>query len=403
MPDGGPSVPDGEQVAGGQRAAVLTPWRATSLMLGAGVGAGIMAVPLLASRTGATTLVLVVAVALAATTLIHLMLAEVAFRTDRDLQVVELMRLHLFRGRWQVVFQAAFGLLSLAFVAILAAYVAGGSEIVTSLTGWPQLVGDGLVYAASAVVALFGLRGVGAAERLGAGALVAVVAVLALLALLSPGGPAGFAGLPWGPTGSVTDALALFGMVMYALFTFYTVPQVVQGLAPDQRSAARAVTLGLAANGALVVVLALVALAVSDPVTDVASVGIAEAVGGIAGTLGSVFVLVALLTSYWSVSLALADVLRERLDLRRKPAWLAATLPSLVLLEVGGWRFLEWLSLAGGATALVVVLVTVPMYAHARRTGRRGVWSLGRWGGAPGRMLVLVAAALMAVGSLLAA
>lgn len=397
MPDGGTGMPDG-----GRRAGVLTPWRATSLMLGAGVGAGIMAVPLLAARTGVATLLLVVAIACAATVVSHLMLAEVAFRTDRDLQVVELMRLHLFRGRWQAVFQVAFGLLALAFVAILAAYVAGGSQIVTSLTGWPALVGDLVVYAASAAVVLFGLRGVGTAERFGAGALVAVVATLAVLALLSPGGPAGFAALPWAPSGSVTDALALFGMVMYALFTFYTVPQVVQGLAPDQRASVRSVVTGLVANAALVVVLALVALAVSDPVTEVASVGIAEAVGGAAGTLGSLFVLVALLTSYWSVSLALSDVLRERLGLRRRVAWLLATLPSLVLLELGGWRFLEWLSLAGGATALVVVLVTVPMYVHARRTGRRGQWSLGRWGGAPGRILVLVTALLMAVGSLLA-
>ncbi len=63
----------------------LTFWEATSLMVGAGVGAGIMAVPYLASRTGLTTLLLIVAVAWAATCLIHLMLAEVLFRTGQDL------------------------------------------------------------------------------------------------------------------------------------------------------------------------------------------------------------------------------------------------------------------------------------------------------------------------------
>ena len=72
----------------------------------------------------------------------------------------------------------------------------------------------------------------------------------------------------------------------------------------------------------------------------------------------------------------------------------------LVLLA-GGWRFLEWLRLAGGATALVVVVVTVPMYLDARRHGQPDTWSLGRFGSWPWLVAVTLAALLMAVGSLL--
>ena len=45
------------------------------------------------------------------------------------------------------------------------------------------------------------------------------------------------------------------------------------------------------------------------------STGIAEAVGAWAGTVGSLFILAAFITSYWSVSLALADILREEKEL----------------------------------------------------------------------------------------
>ncbi|MFN2324084.1 MAG: aromatic amino acid transport family protein, partial [Trueperaceae bacterium] len=108
----------------------LTPWEATSLTVGAGVGAGIMAVPLLAERVGLLGLALVLPLAWAASALVHLMLAEVLFRTGRPLQVVELMRLYVFRGpvgrtlTWLV-----FALLAVAFLANLAAYVAGAGEI----------------------------------------------------------------------------------------------------------------------------------------------------------------------------------------------------------------------------------------------------------------------------------
>lgn len=371
--------------------------QAVSLMAGAGVGAGIMAIPFLADRTGALELLVIVLVAYGITCLIHLMLAEVLFRTDRDLQVVELMRVHLLRGRFAPLLWAAFALLALAFVAILSAYLAGSSEIVTDLVGAPTLAADLLVYAVSAGVVLFGLRAVGAAERYGALLLVAVVVLMAGGAFASSGSVS----LAWLPTGGAADALALYALVMYALYTFYTVPQVVQGLAQDRRAAVRAIVGGLGVNALLILLVAAAAMAVSDPVTELASEGIADALGGWAGAAGSVFVLAALITSYWSISLALADVIGERTGMAHRWAWLLATAPSLVVLLLGGPRFVESLRLAGGATALVVLLITVPMYLHARRTGEQDTWGLGRWGSAPVLALVVVAALLMAVGSVL--
>lgn len=377
----------------------LTPWEATSLTVGAGVGAGIMAVPYLAERVGALGLAVILPLAWAASALVHLMLAEVALRTGRPLQVVELLRLYVLRGRvgrhlvWPV-----FGLLALAFLANLAAYVAGAGEIVAALTGAPSRLAEALVYAASAGVVFFGLKAVGVAERYGAALLVGLVAAIAIGAAFAP------ASAPLGaPTGGggAAAALALYAMVMYAYWTFYSVPQVVQGLMPDARAAVRAIAVGLAVNGALTAAVAAVALRVSRPVTEVAIHGIAEAIGPWAGTAGQLLIVLAFVTSYWSVSLALADIVRERTGAPRPAAWLLATLPSLLALWLGAWHFLAWLRLAAGATALVLALVTLPMYLAARREGAVDPgWTLGRWGGPVALAAALVALVLMAVGSL---
>ena len=191
-------------------------------------------------------------------------------------------------------------------------------------------------------------------------------------------------------------------MVMYAYWTFYSVPQVVKGLAPDQRAAARAIARGLAINGVLTAVVAVVALGVSNPVTEVAIVGIAAAVGPWVGAVGSLLLVAAFVTSYWSVSLALADIVAERTGAGTRLAWALATLPSLLVLWAGAWQFLEWLRLAAGATGLVLALVTLPMYVEARRSGavRDPTWTLGAWGGPAGMALALLALVAMAVGSL---
>ena len=378
----------------------LSFWEATSLMVGAGVGAGIMAVPWLAARVGLPGLALILPVAWAASSIVHLMLAEVLFRTGRDLQVVELMRLYVLGGRWgRALLWTVFALLSLAFVANLAAYVSGAGEIVADLVGPDRRLAELVVYAAAAGVVFFGLKAVGVAERFGA------VALVGLLVAIVVGG----AGVPWrlspsvGGTGS--EWLALYGMVMYAYWTFYSVPQVVAGMGTDRRGAVRAIVLGLAVNGALTAVVALVALGLSTEVTKVAIIGIADRIGSWAGVLGSLFIVVAFLTSYWSVSLALADIVRERSGIGVRAAWLAATLPPMLVLWVGAWQFMEWLRLAGGATAIVVGLITIPMYRAAQRTGSVAEpgWTLGRWGSAPALALVVLALVLMAAGSLVEA
>lgn len=365
-------------------------------MVGAGVGGGIMAVPFVADRTGVPVLLAVLLVAYAANCLVHLMLAEIMFRTGRQLQVIELMRLYVFRGRvgrwltWLV-----FGLLTVAFVANLAAYVSGSGEIVADLTRLPPRAAELVVYGVAAGVVFFGLKAVGVAEKFGALGLVAFVVVLA----------AGAVGvrcrLEPGIRGSFSEGLALWGVVMYGYYTFFTVPQVVEGLAPDRRRTVRAIVAGLAVNGLLMMTVAIVALGVSREVTELAVTGVADVLGTWAKTVGSLFILFALVTSYWSVSLALADIIRERAGIHRRTSWVLATLPSLLLLYAGEWAFLEWLRLAAGATAIVIALITIPMYVNARRTGEVQVpeWSLGRWGGPAMLGLAFLATVLMAVGS----
>lgn len=376
---------------------LLTRWEAYSLMVGAGVGAGIMAVPFLAEHIGLVGLAIILPVAWAASSLIHLMLAEVLFRTGRNLQIVELMHLYLLRGRigrwflWMI-----FAFLSIAFLANLAAYVSGAGEIVATLAGIDQRIAEILVYVISAGVVFFGLKAVGIAERFGALMLVGLLAAIGIGAIPLP------FHAPLGPSGSINEWLALYGMAMYALWTFYSVPQVVKGLGTDHRGVIRTILVGLGINGLLTGVVALIALGISTKVTEVAIIGISERIGSWTGLIGSLFIVAALVTSYWSVSLALADIIRERTGISSKVSWLLATLPSLLVLWIGAWQFLEWLRFAAGATAIVVALMTLPMYRQAQRTSpvHTPAWTLGRWGSPAMLVLLLLSLILMAIGSL---
>jgi hypothetical protein len=275
--------------------------------------------------------------------------------------------------------------------------VSGAGEILANLVNINRRIAEFLIYGISASVVFFGLKAVGIAERFG---------TLALIGLITIIGVGGFS-LPFhiqfGLSDSPSQWLALYGMVMYALWTFYSVPQVVKGLGSDHRGAARVILIGLGINGILTLIVALIALGISTRVTEIAIIGIAERMGAWSGIIGSLLILFALVTSYWSVSLALTDILRERTRLSKKISWLLATLPSLLILWIDKWQFLEWLRLAAGTTALVVALITIPMYLQARLTGSvsNPDWTLGRWGRPAMLAFALFSLILMAVGSII--
>jgi len=344
----------------------LTFLEASSIVVGAGVGGGVMAVPYLASQSGLFSFVPIVLVAFALNVLLNLMLTEVLLRDGRDLQIVELMR-----------------------------------EYVGLPTLWSRL----LVYAFSAMIVFFGLKSVGFSEKIGLFLILGFVAVICFGSIGAWSLPAGTfrAGGAGGGTGGWKEALALFGIVMYSLNAAFAVPQAVKGLGRDPGRSVRAVVTGTAINAVLVTLVTLVAIAVSRQVTEVAVIGIGEATNPIVTIAGSLFVVVAMLTTYWSVSLALADIIHERLQLGPRLCWLVATAPSLLLIVLGLLSFIEYLQIAGGIVALVVVYVTVPMYLRVKREGivTNPGWSLGRFG-APAFLALFVAGMiLMAIGSFL--
>jgi amino acid permease len=367
---------------------------ATALMIGSGVGAGIMAVPYLVDRVGLAAAAVTLSVAWCGSLLLHLMLAEVALRTRARLQVLELMKRYALRSAaaaWPV-----FVLIAIAITANLAAYLHASAAIVAEWTGWSALVAQVVAYAVTAVVVLVGLRAVRAAERYAAAALLLLIAVIVAggvtqpLALRTEGG------------GGFGAVLALYAMAMYAFWTFYGIPQVIASLPGRPLAAVRAIRWGLAGNGAATLAVAAIAVALPGEVTEVAIVGIAQALAPWVGVIGSALVLLALQSSAWSVSLALADVIRERTRLPASAAWLLATLPPLLAVTWGGIGFVDALRVAAGATGVVLALVTVAMLRAARREGDAVPgWTLGRWGDAWGLGLATLLLIAMAIGALM--
>ena len=375
----------------------LTLLEASCIITGYGVGGGILAVPYLSSLNGAAAVIVVMAVAYLFSLIMHLMIAELCSGEGQNVQVVEIFRKYLFKGPYENLWVwLLFALLVLVFLFSQAAYIVGAGEIISELTGWPLWLGEVLFYLFAAGVVAFGLKVLGISEKYA----IAGMAVILLL-LVAGSFTAPFKAIPFAaPVGSAT--LALFGMAMFCFSAPFAVPQAVAGLSWNKKLIPKAVLLGMGINLVFIATFIFFTLSVSQEVTEVATIGWTNAIGGWARIVGSLFMTLAILTTYWSASYALVVIVKERTGWSERLSWLAATLPTLLLAVAGLGSFLELMRDAAGGVALCVVIMLIPAFRGSRKYKKlHGIdsWSMGAWGGTAFQVVVIVAYLLTAVGS----
>lgn len=370
----------------------LTIVESACIITGYGIGGGVMAMPYLAQRNGLLVSLFILAAAFLASFVLHVMIAELVVKSGGGSQIIEVFSRYLFRGKYKKLLTLAFFvIMALVLFTNLAAYISGAAEIISELLGISLWLSRLLFYVAAASVVLFGLKAVGVSEKLAVGIIFLLVGLLACFSLLHIRNP-----LPV-KAGSLTEGLAYFGMAMFAFSAFFSVPQAAAGLGGDGKKVRKAVFLGLLNNVILITVITVCALLSSAQVTEVAMIGWSRGIGSWAEIVGSLFTILAMLTTYWSISLALADIVEEQLKLSKRLCWVIATLPSLALTFAGLGGFMEFMRLAGGLIAILIALMVVPAFGKASR--EPGGSLLGRWGGGWMQVLIIIAYLLMAVGN----
>lgn len=375
----------------------LTLIEASCIITGYGVGGGILAVPYLASLNGAAMVIVIMLAAYLFSLLMHLMIAELCVGEGGSVQVVEIFRKYLFKGRFEKIWVwLFFALLVLVFLVSQAAYIVGAGEILVDLTGWPLQVCEIVFYLVAAGVVAFGLKVLGISEKYAVAALGAILLLLAAGSFAVP-----FRSVPlMGTVGSA--GLALFGMAMFCFSAPFAVPQAVEGLSWNKKLIPKAVLLGMGINLIIIAIFVFFSLSVSPAVTRVAIIGWAGALGGWAKITGMLFMVLAILTTYWSASYALVVIIKERTGWTERLSWLAATLPTLLIAVIGAGDFLDLMRDAAGGVALCVVIMLIPAFRGSRKhkaaIGYEG-WNMGVWGGTTFQILVIVTYLLTAVGS----
>ncbi len=196
--------------------------------------------------------------------------------------------------------------------------------------------------------------------------LMGIVAVMTVGTFLHPLNSLQRAQFHW------NNLLALYSMVVFATSANQAVIQVVKGLDGNAKQIRRSIFIGFGLSSVFVlIVTGTVLLGTKGALEkELAYMQLGESIGTWAMILAGVFSLFALLTTFWSNTLALRDVVHEQIGSGNRISWLIATVPCILFAVFGVNSFIVLTRIMSGVVVLVSIMLVLT-YGKSRKKGRQ--------------------------------
>lgn len=375
--------------------AQLTTFEAISMIVGNSIGTGIIAVPYLAVRNSMWDVVWMVAFAYIVNVILHLIIAELSYNNG-GVQLVKSFEGELFHGKMKKIFSwIMFVVYGLAIMVGVSGNINGGAQIFVNWFGLPLWAAQLIYYLIAGSVVFMGMKAVGIAQKYSVALLLVIVAVMTAGTFLHPRNT-----LYTAPF-HINNLLALYSMVVFATSANQAVIQVVKGLNGDSKRIRKTIFTGFGLSSLFVLVVTLTVLLGTKGAVDkeLAYMQLGENIGGWALILAGIFSLFALLTTFWSNTLALRDVVHEQVGTGNRVSWLIATVPCILFAIFGVSSFIVLTRIMSGVVVLVSIMLVLTYGKSRKKVGSSPI--CGIFGTVPFQVLMMVSTIVSAVGAML--
>lgn len=375
--------------------AKLTTFEAISMIVGNSIGTGIIAVPYLATKNSMLDVIWMVTIAYIVNVILHLIIAELSYNNG-GVQLVKSFEGELFHGVMKKIFSwVVFVVYGLTIMTGVSGNINGGAQIFTNWFGIPLWSAQVIYYIIAGIVVFMGMKAVGIAQKYAVVLLMGIVVVMTVGTFLHPVNTLYTAPFHW------NNLLALYSMVVFATSANQAVIQVVKGLDGNPGKIRSCIFIGFGLSSIFVLIVTMtVLLGTKDEITkELAYMQLGESIGSWAVVLAGIFSLFALLTTFWSNTLALRDVVHEQIGTGNRISWLIATIPCILFAVFGVNSFIILTRIMSGVVVLVSVMLVLTYGKSRRKAGASPI--CGVIGTVPFQALMVISTIISAVGSLI--
>lgn len=156
---------------------------------------------------------------------------------------------------------------------------------------------------------------------------------------------------------------------------------------------------GLSSAFVLIVTMTVLLGTKGEITKELAYMQLGESVGQWAVILAGIFSLFALLTTFWSNTLALRDVVHEQIGIGNRVSWLLATVPCVLFAIFGVNSFIILTRIMSGVVVLVSIMLVLTYGKSRRKAGESPI--CGVIGTVPFQVLMVISTIVSAVGALI--
>jgi tyrosine-specific transport protein len=336
---------------------------AVSMMIGTSVGAGIFGLPYVASKSGFFLFVALILVLGFIMLILHLMYAEITLRTKNKGRLAGYCGKYLGKSGKRI---ATFITLVALYGNMLAFIIIGGNFL--NAVFFPYFGGNEFIY--SILMALFISAGIYISLRVVSfiELLMVIFLFVAIFGIIFKG--SFFVNTENLLTYNFAQSFLPFGAILFSVGALSAIPELEHIMKQNQKRIKSAIITGSVITIAIYILFVAVVLGITGSNTsEEALLGLSMSIGNGIVTLGFIFGVFAISTSFLMVGMNLKEMFWYDYHLSEKKSWALACLVPLCIFILGFRDFITVISIAGSITGGFAGILIMASFYKAKKMG----------------------------------
>ena len=338
-------------------------FRASALLTGTIIGAGVLGIPYVVAQSGFLTGLLTILILGVAILLMNLFMGEIVLRTPGNHQLPGYAERYL--GKWGK--RVAIASMFLVIYGALVAYIIGEGVALSAIFGLTPLIFSTIFFIFVSIFIFIGLKAITKYELLFASIVLLLILLISGFAIFSSqfniSNLAEF---------NIAKMLIPYGVILFAFAGAASIPEMKEYLTHDRKKLKRAIILGSLIPIASYILFAFTTIAITGTsTTEIATIGLGNYLGGSMILFGNIFAVFAMLTSFLTLALAMKEIYMFDYNIKPLYAWALTMFIPFIIFLFGATSFIKVIGLTGAvAGGLEGILITLICF-KARKKGRR--------------------------------
>ncbi|MBU2523337.1 MAG: hypothetical protein KKE23_03540 [Nanoarchaeota archaeon] len=334
---------------------------AVALLLGTTIGAGVFGIPYVFAKAGVLVGFINLLILGTVILVVNLSIGEVALRTKKRHMLAGYAQKYLGRwGKYVITFSVVVGI----FGAMIA-YLIGEGEALSAMFGGIPLIYSLIFFLLMIPIIWFDLKAVAESDKIVSIVMLAIIAFICVAAFSSMDveniKPFDFG-----------KFLLPYGVVLFAMIGASAVPEMEGELIREKKKLKNAIIIGTIIPLLVYFIFSLVVVGVTGlNTTEVATIGLGNAMGRYMIILGNIFASLAMATSFISLGLAMRWMLRYDYGMSRFMSWALTCFAPLAIFLAGARSFIGVIGITGAVAGGIEGALLILTAKAAKKKGER--------------------------------